>query len=415
MSDQNKTSKKPLIIAAVIAILFLMFAFAGLYRIRSKQATALPMPDLPLAVKVVPAVAGNLKQSIPVLATVKSAATTQIKAEISGRIVKLPLREGDSFKKGDILAIIDGREQQAQLSAAKARSNMADGQIASIRANIKALESQRNGLHSNFSFLESELLRYEKLFNAQAISASAIDAHRNRRNDAESKLLSLDAQIQSQKAQITALESQKQASRKEVDLWQLRSDYSEIVAEFPGVISQRHQEESNLVMPGTPVLTIDDNRKTRLLMQVPQHTAANIQQGQTVSLISDYSVDFTIERIYPALNDFRQFVVEAQTEMVLPQFKFDMQIPAEIITRKVEGVIVSPSALFVNFTAPAEVILYPVKDNYAIRTSCKPLMISPDGRAAFSPDDIPEGTLLAAGSYLENVRLPASFAVEVLP
>ncbi|MFZ5951901.1 MAG: efflux RND transporter periplasmic adaptor subunit [Candidatus Rifleibacteriota bacterium] len=414
MKENSGKSIKPLIFSAIVATVFVSVAFWGISKIRSRQAMAEKMPQKPLAVKTISAQEGVLLQKIPALATVKSAATIMVKAEIAGRIISLPMREGDHFKKGDLLAIIDGREQQAQLSAAQARSSVIDGQIASIRANIKAYESQKQGLKSNFDFLEAELQRYEKLFSQRAISASAIEAHRNRKNDAESKLLSLDAQIQSQKAQIATLESQKQASRKEVDLWQVRKDYSEIIAEVDGVITARHQEEGNHIMPGAPIMTIDDTAHLRLVMQLPQTAAGQVEAGQSVILNEFPETEFVLTRIYPGLNDFRQFIVEAQADKMNPSMKFDLQIPVSIVVRRVEGTLVDRTARFINFNLPDENYVYLIEGSMARRVSLKPILISAEGHAVFDADKLPPNSLLAAGSYLENVRLPASFPVEVL-
>ncbi|GAB4280825.1 MAG: hypothetical protein Kow0029_25680 [Candidatus Rifleibacteriota bacterium] len=407
-------SKKPLIIAGVIAMVFFAVAAAGLKAIRARQSKASVMPSHPLAVKTVVAKRGVIQQTIPALATVKSAATVQVKAETAGRIISIAFREGDKFKKGDVLAVIDGREQQAQLSAAQARSNVVDGQIAAMKAGIKALESQRQGVKSNFDFLKTELERYEKLFNANAISVSDIESYRNRRNDAESKLLSLDAQIQAQKAQLASLLAQKKASRKEVDLWKVRKDYTEIVAEFDGILTMRHQEEGNLVMPGSILFSVDDTSKFRLIMQLPQNAAEKVRLGQKVFSVEFPDAEMAVSRIYPAMNDLRQFVVEAATSKTFSQMKFDMQIPVSIIVKEVEGVVVDHTACFVNFTKPEEIYLFPISGKIARRVSLKPLLQNPEGDAVFAQDQLEPDTPLAAGSYLQNVRLPSSFTVEVL-
>ncbi len=414
MTAKEKKSKMPLIIAFIVVLIFVVAALIGLNKIRARQSLATTMPINALAVKTLIAPRGVLSQKIPALATVKSAATILVKGEIAGRIIKMPLREGDHFKKGDLLAIIDGREQQAQLSAAKARSGVVDGQIAAIKANINALESQRQGLKSNFEFLETELRRYEKLFDSQAISASAIDAHRNKRNDAESKLLSLLAQIQAQKAQIATLESQKQASRKEVELWQVRKDYSEIFAEVDGVVSMRHQEEGNRIMPGTPILTVDDISYFRLIMQLPQGVAGKIKIGQAVYSPECPDARFEITRIYPGLNEFRQFVVEAGSKSSLCRLKFDMQLAVDIVVNQLEGTLVKRSACFINFRNPRKIWLYPVYNGVARRLALEPLLVDAEGNAIFDSRNLPPDSLLAEGAYLENVRLPASFPVEVL-
>lgn len=414
MSTKENRPAKPLFFALLVAVTFLSLAIFGLVRLKQRQSDASPMKKPVLAIKTVTSYPGALQMVIPALASIRSAATIQIKAETGGRIINLPLREGDKVKKGDLLVTIDGREQQAQLGAAKAKSRVIDGQIASLKAGINAMQSQKKGLNSNFGFLESELKRYEKLFASNAISASSVEAHRNKRNDAESKLLSLQAQIQAQKAQISSLESQKQAARKEVALWTVRSDYSEIRSEVDGVVAMRNQEEGTRVLPGSIILAIEDTSSTRLIMQFPQNAVGLVQLGQKVIAENFPKADFVINRIYPSLNAMHQFVVEAKEDASRSQIKLDLQIPVSIVVKQLEGTVVQRSALFTNFNNPGEFYVYPVANGVASRTSIKPMLIDADGNAVFSPVQIGADTVLAAGSYLENVRLPSTFAVEEL-
>ena len=53
--------------------------------------------------------------------------------ELSGRIVELPYSEGESFKKGDVLARFDCSAYQAQLNAAQAASRGANEELAHNR------------------------------------------------------------------------------------------------------------------------------------------------------------------------------------------------------------------------------------------------------------------------------------------
>lgn len=410
-------SKKPLYLAILIAVIFVAFAIIGLARLKARLSTATTMPEPPLAAKTVTVHTDTLKQTLSALATVKSAASVQIKAETSGELISLPLREGDLVKTGDLVAVIDSREQQAQLSAAQAKSEGIDRQILSMKAGLKSLFNQKDALESNFRFILSDLKRDEKLYNADAISARALEISRNKKVDAESRLRSLEAQIQAQQAQIASLQSQKKASSKEIDLWQVRKDYNEIRAEFDGVISARLQEEGNRIMPGMPIMVIDDTSSIRLIMQLPQSMSSHVTTQQKVQVEGHESLDFRISRIHPTLNNFRQITVEAVCQNLSEEtekLKFDMQIPVKIIIKEISGTKVPAAARFINFNHPRQSIVYILEESRATRTSLKPLLIDEKGDAVFAETDLAPGTILAQGTYLENVRLPATFSVEVI-
>lgn len=61
-------------------------------------------------------------------------------SELAGRIVDLSLREGETFKKGDMLARFDCAAYQAQLNAAQAASRGASEELAHNRQ-LAALNS----------------------------------------------------------------------------------------------------------------------------------------------------------------------------------------------------------------------------------------------------------------------------------
>jgi hypothetical protein len=91
-----------------------------------------------------------------------------------------------------------------------------------------------------------------------------------------------------------------------------------------------------------------------------------------------------------------------------------MQIPVKVVVEVISGTVVPAAAMFINFAKPSETFLYFIEGKTAKRTSLKPLSISDENAGVFDSNAVKPGTILAAGSYLENVRLPASFSIEVI-
>jgi multidrug resistance efflux pump len=283
-----------------------------------------------------------------------------------------------------------------------------------MQASLQALTSQLDAHQINLDYWKTTLARDEKLFEARAIAKSALDATINRHAEAESRLASLKSQIAAQKAQISAVVSQKQASEKDVAVWQARLDYADILAPIDGIISARTQEEGNLVQPGVAVYTLEDVSMTRLRMQVPQQEAVSVRVGQAVTLKDGSSNGFVVSRIYPVQNELRQVVVEAAKPGEASGLVYDMQLPVRITVESRDGVLVPPAAAFIDFNDPQKIQLYVVEGSLARRITLSPLLRGDNGNVAFAADLLPAGTELALGNYLENVRLPASFSIEVI-
>jgi multidrug efflux pump subunit AcrA (membrane-fusion protein) len=415
----NKTSRKPLIVVSIILVVFVAIALVSFSRLKSRLATATAMAVAPLAVKTVQLQKGTLQKTLAVLATINSNATVQLKSETAGKLKSLSAREGDLLKQGQVVALIDSSEQSLQLNAAQNRDEVFNYQINAAHDSLKALLSQRDFLKSNLAYQTKEHDRNVRLFREDAISASAFAASRNRKVDAQSKLASLESQIQAQKEQIQAIEAQKDASGNEIKLWQVRKGYTEIRSQIDAIVSARLQEEGNLVMPGTPVFAVEDVSTLRLQIKIPQETGNLVRKGQKVIIADSPNAGFVITRIYPNLDNFRQFTLEAEPQQgsakdLLNHHKLNQQVKAEIIIADQAGTVVPQQAQFVNFIKPQQTILYLLNNFNAQRISLKPLLTDREGKSVYDPELLPSDTVLAAGAYLENVRLPASFTVEVL-
>jgi hypothetical protein len=91
-----------------------------------------------------------------------------------------------------------------------------------------------------------------------------------------------------------------------------------------------------------------------------------------------------------------------------------MQIPVQIIVDRGEGTVVPEEAAFIDFNRSDRFFVYVIKDSMAARTSISALLHGDNGKKLVDTQILAPGAELAVGSYLENIRLPASFAVEVV-
>src|SRR5262249_53144970 len=88
----------------------------------------------PIEVRLSPARGGHIARTIEAPGKVEADVEVKISAEVVGRMLKLPVREGDSVNKGDLLVQIDQALYQADVRSAESKVNR-------LRASIDASEA----------------------------------------------------------------------------------------------------------------------------------------------------------------------------------------------------------------------------------------------------------------------------------
>jgi multidrug efflux system membrane fusion protein len=97
------------------------------------QAPAGP-PNVP--VTVAPAVRKDVPDYLRGLGTILALQTVQLRSQVDGVLLKVPVTEGQEVKEGDVLAIIDPRPYKAALDAAIARKAQDEAQLVAAKADV---------------------------------------------------------------------------------------------------------------------------------------------------------------------------------------------------------------------------------------------------------------------------------------
>ena len=147
-------------------------------------------------------------------ATVLPVNQPQLAAEVTGTIMRLLPRVGDSVQQGDLLAELDCRVHIQ-------RERTADAALSRARA-------QR-------SFAGGQLKRANNLSQNSSISQELLDQRRM-------ELQSADADLQSAQAQLL--------------LAKIDMEHCLVLAPFDAIVSQRMASEGSLATPGTPLLQL---------------------------------------------------------------------------------------------------------------------------------------------------------------
>jgi multidrug efflux system membrane fusion protein len=91
-------------------------------------------PTVP--VSVAPVVRKDVPNYLRGLGTVLALQTVQLRSEVDGVLLKVPVTEGQDVKQGDVLAIIDPRPYKAALDAAVATKAQDEAQLVAAKADV---------------------------------------------------------------------------------------------------------------------------------------------------------------------------------------------------------------------------------------------------------------------------------------
>lgn len=167
-----------------------------------------------------------------------------------GKIIALPIKEGQRVEKGQLLVSFDSQEAQYQ-------SEQLQGQLRSIQAQQE---------------LEREKISLDKLrllYEAGALSKKEFEDAQNTVNS------------QYYPGQIDSLAAQ-------INLMEHRIAESSLYAPANGVVTFVDNVKEGMVMaPGQPVLSLIENDKYTIETYVLTADASSIKQGMKVSLIQD--------------------------------------------------------------------------------------------------------------------------------
>jgi len=242
-----------------------------------------------------------------------------VSPQIAGRITQLLVKEGDTVKANQRLAVLDpgelqqeeafytasaeGASSQVQESAAALRfqERQVGDQISQAEANLAAAESQRMAAQAELDNARLSFDRADKMLKDGVVSQEQLDQARTAYQVAQSKIASLEKQIDAQRSavalartnadQVSIRRSQLQGTQKQQAAAAaqrakagVRLAYAELHAPIDGIIDVVAARVGEVITPGQPVVTLINPDDLWVRANVEETYIDRVRIGDTLTV-----------------------------------------------------------------------------------------------------------------------------------
>jgi HlyD family secretion protein len=243
-----------------------------------------------------------------------------VSSKIPGRIEKLTVVEGQKVDAGDLIAVIESKDLDAALQAAKAtaagdawklngaeeteQENRGETSSAAIsaEAQVKMAEATLAQAQAQYDHQEadtsrdvalaksgivSEQTKDEEVTSLQSAKA-AVDAARESLSSAQANLRQAHAhELLTTVSARTVNENRAEEAnaRALAQQAQVEQSYARIVAPVSGVVNEWAAREGEVVAAGTPIVTVMDLKQTWVYAPLPETQADAVKLGDSLRVV----------------------------------------------------------------------------------------------------------------------------------
>jgi membrane fusion protein, multidrug efflux system len=230
---------------------------------------------------------------------IEASKKVELAFQVSGLLVKLPVKAGQKIAKGELIAQLRQDEFQARLKALQSQLDQARAALRALRAGERPeemlrRESQVRAAEAKLVNARTELNRAEQLRRSNAIARADLDVavtavrvaeedHASARQILEKGTIGREEDIEAMEANVRGLEAQVVESN--IQLMDCT-----LLAPYDGVIAQRFVELNQNIKAKEPVVKLQDAEEVDVAVDVPETImASDIRLADIVELLVEVS------------------------------------------------------------------------------------------------------------------------------
>jgi len=401
-----RTSKVAIVLAVVL------LAGCG----KNEPPVAGPQAKKAPAVKVQPAQAGPIADTVETTGEVVAVTSVAIMSTVEGVVGDCPWREGDTIEKTGVKLIeIDRPLLREEVKSAEAALKVAQAKLADLKAGARPEEIAQVRetvlqLEEAAGFAKRDLDRIEKMVASSTLPGEHAEKARvayvtTRTNLAASRerLTMLEAGPTSTAVAVQEALVDEAAAR--LDLAKARLAECTIAAPFAGVISAVHVRRGDMASAKTPLIEMFDPASLAVRFTVPEAAASAVRTGMTVTASLDAlpgtPIVATVSRVYPELDRrTRTLTIEAAlngTSGVMPGMFARVSLPV----RNVPNAITVPRSSII-VTPKGDTVLYVVAEGKVAQRTVKTGIEARDRVQVLGGVEAGESVVMAGNEALKD-------------
>ena len=202
-----------------------------------------------------------------------------VHAKVSGYIRHIYVDIGDRVRQGQVLAVLEVPELDAQLKGTVSELARSKDEITRAQHEVSRAESEHTALHNDYTRLKQASAAQPGLIAQQEL------------DDAQSKDLSSEARVDAAKAALAAAQQQSASASADNERVGDLANYTKVTAPLDGVVVWRYADTGALIQAGTssetqslPIVKLSQSSLLRLRLPVPEDVVGFIHEGAEVTV-----------------------------------------------------------------------------------------------------------------------------------
>lgn len=274
--------KKFALIAAVVLVLL---AIVGFTVQQSHKGV--------VAVQTGKVVREDLTSIVTASGEIKPKVYVNIGANAFAKITHLYVKEGDRVKKGQMLAVLDNVQPEADVSANDSALKASRTDAIAAQAAVNTAVADLNSAQASLDHAKTDYERNKALYDQQLISKSDYDVKKTAYDTAVAQVGMSKAKLAQAKASLDSAQGhilQNQAMLRHAADVLSKTEYE---APFDGIITNVPVREGETVVPGiqnspgSTLMTIGDTSVITAEVRVDESDIVNVQLGQPAEITID--------------------------------------------------------------------------------------------------------------------------------
>ncbi|WP_299005484.1 HlyD family secretion protein [uncultured Shewanella sp.] len=232
---------------------------------------------------------------------------TKLSARTSGVVTQSFIHDNQVVKKGQLLLVLDDRDQKVALQKMQANVEQALSEIDNAKAEyqmqlskVAEFQSQTKLDLANEGYTQQQYQRYMALLKKHFVAQGDVDNEQLKYTQAKIQYRKDSQSLKTQQDQLQVLASnvkQSQASLSEVkanlEQAKLNLSYTRIVSPIDGVISDRSEQVGTMVQSGETIASIVSAKPVWIVANFKETQRAQMKVGQNVKINLDAYPDKT--------------------------------------------------------------------------------------------------------------------------